>query len=91
MAKVYLVLTLWSSQGAQLLSGNACMYRCYASNLYLSMMYSHSISSGRWTTLYLAADHSRNPATIFDALNSWMGLNTSGLVGYTDLCQGMVW
>ena len=48
----------------------------------------HFISSDRWDNLTLAANDSRIPATILDALTSWLNFNGSHTIAYTDTCQG---
>ena len=51
---------------------------------------SHFISSDRWNGLFLAANESGYSSTVLDALTSWMALNGSSSVGYTDVCQGIL-
>ena len=52
------------------------------------LFHSQSISSDRWRVLPLAADSSRYPVAIFDALSSWLTCSGSGQVSFTDTCQG---
>ena len=51
---------------------------------------SHSISSGRWIGLNLSANGSRTPeaVSILDALSTWLTLDSSGHVRYSDACEG---
>ena len=51
---------------------------------------SHTISSGRWNTLLLAANSTdrSDRGTILEALTTWMSLAGSGTIGYRDTCQG---
>ena len=55
-----------------------------------SILHSHTIRSGRWNTLLLAADETNggNQVTIFEALTTWLRLVGSGTVSYRDTCQG---
>ena len=89
MVKVFLALIPLISLGDQVLSGTNCVYltqyfSCYWQ--YTIIFCSQNICSDRWRNRLLAADSS--PATIFDALSSWLTLTGSGQVYYTDTCQG---
>ena len=57
----------------------------------LNIICSHFISSGRWDTLSLAADQTKQRATVLDALSIWMNHNISGYVAnYMDICHGTI-
>ena len=63
------------------------IHKNYHNIIIVIMFIRHSITSDRWTQLYLTGDNTTR-FTIHDALTSWLAVN--GSVEYSDTCQGIL-